>query len=247
MLISLTIAQEESYSIGFTLKVGEEKVFLEQETKIGLESIEISSEISNTHMANVMVSHGISEDAGYAGGLLQVGEKKFFSFYPTRELGSAKSIVRIELVSINSEQATLRVLDFTKQEPYSCIKLYERRFSEICATYNGLCPTDIAIKCELECQEGKEKFTLLNQEFDLDIGEKINVKDYDMEITLLEIQAKCVGEINSKYAKTGKSCGRVEDIVANIKVKLPAASFCLRTNLTAARVRHLTTTKNRQA
>ena len=75
--------------------------------------------------------------------------------------------------------------DPLKQIPAACLQSCRRQMEENCVTYpnSPLCPSDIDRRCELNCQLTDSVF--LNEDFTLNIGQSVKVKDYDnMEITL---------------------------------------------------------------
>lgn len=77
----------------------------------------------------------------------------------------------------------------TQSEPVSCLQSCRRQMEENCATYpdSPVCPSDITRRCELNCQLTTS--VNLNEDFTLDVGRTIKVKNYDnMEVTLLAIK-----------------------------------------------------------
>jgi len=198
-LVPFILAQGESNSNEFTLAVGEEKVFTEQKIIVELRSIKSNFDVPSGYDASVEIYLQLSKDGTYAYRTLWIG-----GIDDSRPiyLSDGNTVVKIDLASINSEQATFKIsFGRYEQDLDECLQQCEESMKGNCAVYpnSPLCPEDIARRCESNC---RQDIVLLNEEFPLKIGGSIIVEDYDnMKIGLLSID------------KTGK-----RKYIANLRV-----------------------------
>ena len=180
-------AQEGSYPREFTLTIGEEIDFPDQDIKVELRDITTNNGISG-YIANIEVTSEPSYESSIFGLWMDDNVGYIYS-------KKTKQSWEIKLIDMNLEKATFKI-DFPSkpQTEVSCIQSCKRQMVENCATFpnSPLCPDDISRKCELNCQS---EFTLLNEDFVLDIGQTIKVKDHNnMEIELLSMERECTKE-----------------------------------------------------
>ena len=164
------VSAQEFYPIEFTLAIGEEYDFPGQGIIIGLKDITTLSGIQG-YIANLKVVAEPSEEESIFGLWLKddVGNKgRVYSKKTTKKW-------EIELIEINSEKARFKINVPEKSiGETSCVQSCKLLKVEKCATYpdSPLCleGVDIVKECELSCQS---EITLLNREFNLDIGQTV--------------------------------------------------------------------------
>ena len=124
----------------------------------------------------------------------------------------------------------------TKQPANSCIQDRLETYKSVCVGTGrpGVTPfcltkDEIATKCQLIC--GDSATAVLNSNYPMKIGQRVIIEDYDkMEMTLLQIKSKCIGEKEvlafwdkdkdkNVPLKTVKSCTKLEDVTAVLRLK----------------------------
>ena len=124
----------------------------------------------------------------------------------------------------------------TNQPVNSCIQDCLGTYGKVCVGtgLKGVTPfcltkDEVSTKCQLIC--GESATAVLNSNYPMNIGQRVVIKDYDkMEMTLLQIKSKCIGEKEllafwdkdkdkNVPLKTVKSCTKLEDVTAVLRLK----------------------------
>lgn len=197
------LTREKSYLDEFTLAIGEEKAFPEQDIRVELTNIQTDPSISGytpiTPSGYGAYVNGYigSEERPIYGRSSKLSDQYYDSrskmyLYPEGIDPRGYTKVKIELVSLNLEQATFRISEENiggspEMCLEECLELNERRCNKYPDSPVCLNPR----YCEARCTEKGENvdyIIFLNEIFPLRVGEKAIIEDYDnTEIELLSI------------------------------------------------------------